>query len=177
LDLSTGTIGESDFENYGMGIFAQKPGVAIRSYLDKYGVTKKERIRVHIITKQFTKFFQKYKVTLPNGLGDPRGGTELTSSLFTERALTIQPYDGTTAPTIGGEIVDVTPVNGYLPTHYKYTQDNSRGLQNSFYYGCKLSGIVSIDGKPVVEEFISNPNTLTVNKFGRNSNEPILEVE
>lgn len=177
IDWLTSTIGESDLENYGLGLFMQKPGIAVRSYIDKYGVSRKERVRVNIITRQYTKFFQKYKVKLPNGLGDPRGGTEVTSSLATERLLTIQPFTGTTAPTIGGEIIQVEQVSGYLPTHYKYTQDNSTGLQNSFYNGCKLTGIVPIDGKPVVEEFISNPGTLTVNKFGRNSNEPILEVE
>lgn len=155
----------------------QKPGVAIRSYIDRYGNTKKERIRVNLITKQKEKYFTKFKVRLPNGLGDPRGGLEATSSLVTERVLSIQPYDGTTAPTTGGEIIDVLAIDGYLPTHYKFTQDNSTGLQNSFYNGCKITGISPIDGKPVVEEFISNPGALTVNKFGRSSNEPILEVE
>lgn len=177
IDWFTTTIGESDFEKYGFELYAQTPGVAIRNYIDRYGVPKKERVRVNIVTREYTKYFEKYKVTLPNGLADVRGGTEVTSSIVTERLLTVQPFQGTTAPSVGGEIISVEPVLGYLPSHYKFTQDNSTGLQNSFYYGCKLTGIVPIDGKPVVEEFISNPNTLTVNKFGRNSNEPILEVE
>ena len=177
VDWLTQTIGTSPLEDYGLGLFMQEPGIALRSYIDEYGIVKKERVRVNLLTRQYLKFYEKYKTRLPNGLADFRGGTEVTSSLVNERVLTIQPFTGTSNPTIGGEIVEVTPVYGYLPTHYKYTQDVSTGLQNSFYKGCKLTGIVAIDGKPVVEEFIGNPGTLKVNKFGRDSNEPILEVE
>ncbi len=177
VEWLTQTIGASTLEDYGLGLFMQEPGVAVRSYIDEYGFVKKERVRVNLLTRQYRKFYEKYKTRLPNGLADFRDGTEVTSSLVNERILTIQPFAGTTNPTVNGEIVEVTPVYGYLPTHYKYTQDVSTGLQNSFYKGCKLSGIVAIDGKPVVEEFIGNPGTLKVNKFGRDSNEPILEVE
>jgi hypothetical protein len=177
VDWLNTAIGTSDFENYGLGLYVEKPGFTIRNYRDSYGIQRKERVRVNLLTKKFTKYYEKYNVRLPNGLGDPRGGLQLTSSVFTENVLSIQPYDGTTTPVVGGEITAVTSVYGYLPTHYKYTQDNSTGLQNSFYYGCKLTGTSPIDGKPIVEEFISNPNTLVVNKFGRNTNEPILEVE
>jgi hypothetical protein len=34
-----------------------------------------------------------------------------------------------------------------------------------------------LDGSPPIETFVSNPNVLTVNKTGRNTSEPILEVD
>jgi hypothetical protein len=51
------------------------------------------------------------------------------------------------------------------------------GLQNSFFRGSKNTAATTIDGASPIETFISNPNILTVNKAGRNTSEPILEVE
>ena len=35
----------------------------------------------------------------------------------------------------------------------------------------------TLDGTPPVETFATNPNTLRVNKAGRDASEPILEIE
>lgn len=175
VDAYGTTVGASELERLGFGIYSED-GHAIRTYYAPNGTIKRDRVRVSLITRQYTSYFNKYK-TVVNGVGDPRGGFILTSSLQQETVLNIQPFTGTSFPTVGGEIVAVTPVNGYTSTHYKYVGDLSTGMENSFFRGCKLSGNSVIDGKPVVEEFNSNPNTLRVNKFGRDTNEPILEVE
>jgi hypothetical protein len=61
------------------------------------------------------------------------------------------------------------------------------GLQNSFYKGARYKSFYDVetnrtiwntlDGASPVETFVSNPNTLKVNKSGRDASEPILEVE
>lgn len=175
IDAYSTTVGASDLEKLGFGIYAEN-GYAIRTYYAQNGTIKRERVRVSLITRQYTKYFDKYK-TVVNGEGDLRDGFIATSSLQQETVLNIQPFTGTVFPAVAGEIVSVIPLNGYATTHYKYVGDLSTGMQNSFFRGCKLSGNSVIDGKPVVEEFNSNPNTLRVNKFGRDTNEPILEVE
>jgi len=119
----------------------------------------------------------KYKVVV-GGKGDPRGGMELTSSIYYETKLNIQPYSGSKVINAGtGSIVEVTPLSGYLPTHYRNTSDLTRGLENSFYRGSKNTAATTLDGSSPIETFVSNPNTLTVNRTGRSTSEPILEVD
>ena len=102
----------------------------------------------------------------------------LTSSVYFETNLNIQPFSGSKTINAGtGSIIEVTPLNGYLPTHYRNTTDLTRGLQNSFYNGSKNTAATTLDGSSPIETFVSNPNTLKVNKAGRSANEPILEVE
>jgi hypothetical protein len=173
-DINT-IVGQSDLETLGFGIYAQS-GSAIRTYFDKNGRRVKERVRVQLITEQKRRDVVKYKVVI-DGKGDPRGGTELTSSYYTEKTLNIQPFSGSTPPVIGGDIIDVKNVSGYTSTHYRNTTDLTRGLQNSFFKGCKNTSATTLDGSSPIETFVSNPNTLTVNRTGRNTAEPILEVE
>jgi hypothetical protein len=168
--------GQTDFETIGFGIYAQN-GHAIRTYFDENGRRVKERIKVDLVTEQKSREALKYKVII-NGKGDPRGGMELTSSIYYETKLNVQPYSTSKVINAGtGSIVTVQKVNGYLPTHYRNTSDLTAGLQNSFFKGSKNTSATTIDGASPIETFISNPNILTVNKTGRNTSEPILEVE
>jgi hypothetical protein len=168
--------GQTTFETVGFGIYAQN-GHAIRTYFDEKGRRVKERIKVDLITEQKSREALKYKIVI-NGKGDPRGGMELTSSIYYETKLNIQPYSTAKVINAGtGSIVQVKKVDGYLPTHYRNTSDLTRGLQNSFFRGSKNTAATTIDGASPIETFISNPNILTVNKAGRNTSEPILEVE
>mgnify|MGYP000859379515 CR=1 FL=1 len=174
-DLNT-IVGQSDYETIGFGIYAQN-GYAIRNYYDENNRVVKERIKVDLITEQ-----KRRDVVAPivkiNGQGDPRGGYYLTSSVYTETRLNIQPFSGSKVINPGtGSIIAVQKVDGYLPTHYRNTSDLTRGLQNSFYRGSKNTAATTLDGSSPIETFTSNPNTLTVNKTGRNTSEPILEVE
>ena len=50
--------------------------------------------------------------------------------------VTILPI-GSTPPSVGNEITEVIPLNGYFPTHYRYKNNLSQGLKNSFFEGSK----------------------------------------
>jgi hypothetical protein len=177
IDLGIETYGQTAYEMIGFGIYAQN-GNAIRTYFDKDNRRVTERIRVQLITEEKERMVTKFAVTASaNGLGDPRGGYISDIQTYTETKLNIQPFSGSTVPTIQGNIIAVKPVSGYLPTHYRNTSDLTKGLQNSFFKGSKNTAATTLDGTPPVETFVSNPNTLTVNRTGRNTSEPILEVE
>ena len=174
-DINT-IVGQSDYETIGFGIYAEN-GHAIRTYFDKDGRRVKERIRVDLIKEQ-----KRRDVVAPivkvNGKGDPRGGYYLTSSVYYETRLNIQPFSGSKVINAGtGSIVEVTHLDGYLPTHYRNTSDLTTGMMNSYFKGSKNTAATTLDGSSPIETFISNPTTLTVNKTGRNTSEPILEVE
>jgi hypothetical protein len=183
-DLNT-IVGQSDYETIGFGIYAQN-GYAIRNYYDENNKLVKERIKVDLITEEKRRDIVKFKEVI-GGKGDPRGGMILTSSVYYETSLNIQPYSGSKVINAGtGSIVEVKKLNGYLPTHYRNTSDLTTGMQNSFYKGSRYKSFIdkdnrtiwnTIDGAPPIETFTSNPNTLTVNKTGRTASEPILEVE
>ena len=131
-----------------------------------------------MVTEEKERIIQKFAITASaNGLGDPRGGYVSDIETYTETKLNIQPFSGSTVPTVKGNIIEVKNVDGYLPTHNKFTSDLTRGLQNSFFRGSKNTSATTLDGSSPIETFTSNPNTLRVNKTGRDSSEPILEVE
>ncbi|NBU81928.1 MAG: hypothetical protein EBS55_09810, partial [Flavobacteriaceae bacterium] len=177
IDLGTETYGQSEYETIGFGIYAQN-GNAIRTYFDKDNKRVTERVRVQLITEEKERIVTRFAITASaTGLGDPRGGYVSDVQTYTETKLNIQPFSGSIVPVVKNNIIAVKPVDGYLPTHYKNTSDLTRGLQNSFFKGSKNTAATTLDGTPPVETFVSNPNTLTVNRTGRNTSEPILEVE
>jgi len=169
-------VGQTDYENIGFGLYAQN-GHAIRTYFDKNGRRVKERVKVDLVKERKVRDIVKFKTTI-NGVGDPRDGMILTSSVYYETSLNIQPFSGSKVINAGtGSIVEVTPVSGYLPTHFRNTSDLTKGLENSFFRGSKNTAATTLDGTPPIEVFSTNPNTLKVNKAGRDASEPILEVE
>jgi len=176
-DINT-VVGQSDYETIGFGIYADN-GHAIRTYFDKDGRRVKERIRVDLVKEQKQRIVTKFAITASAiGLGDSRGGYISDIQTYYETRLNIQPFSGSKVINAGtGSIVEVTHLDGYLPTHYRNTSDLTRGLENSFFRGSKNTAATTLDGSSPIETFISNPNTLTVNKAGRNTAEPILEVE
>jgi hypothetical protein len=189
IDIMNGTqlVGQSAYEEIGFEIYAQS-GSAIRTYFNTDNKIIKERVRVNLVTEQKERIISKFAVTASaNGLGDPRGGFISDIQTYTETTLNIQPFSGSKVPTVSGNIISVQPIDGYLPTHYRNTSDLTTGLQNSFYKGSGYKFYIdtltdrriwdTLDGAPPVETFVSNPNTLTVNKTGRSTSEPILEVE
>ena len=80
-------------------------------------------------------------------------------------------------PSIGGDVIGITPLRGYFPTHYKYKNNLSEGLQRSYFKGSQQTTATTPDGLSPVETFSTNPNILRVAKTGRGSGEPILEVD
>ena len=169
-------VGQSDLELVGFGLFAQS-GSAVRTYFDKDRNVIKERIKVSIIKEKKTRQF-----TYLTGSASDRLYTAVGTETYYESYINIQPFTGSNGnvsvfPTTNEKIVEVTPVSGYLKTHFRNTSDLTRGLQNSFYRGSKNNASTTLDGSSPVETFITNPNTLRVNKAGRDASEPILEVE
>jgi len=175
LQNSNTIVGQSNYEEIGFGLYAQR-GVALRTYYNKDNVLTKERVKVNLVTTQKRRDIIVFNFA-PNGVGDPRGGYHVTSSVYNETELNIQPFSGSTPPVVTGNIISVNPVDGYLPTHNKYTSDLTTGLKNSYYLGSKNTAATTLDGTSPIETFATNPNTLKVNKTGRAANEPILEVE
>jgi len=169
--------GQDEFSDIGFGIFGED-GHAVRSYFDRFGKVAKERVLVSILKEKKEREFTYYQQG-----DDPRSGELTGTEVYYETRVNIQPFyqPGTTTPsslpTTNDRIVEVTPVRGYLPTHYKNTSDLTRGLENSYWRGCKNTSATTLDGTPPVEVFATNPNTLKVNKAGRDSSEPILETE
>ena len=183
---SNQVVGQSTYEEIGFGIYAEN-GTAIRTYFNTDNKIVKERIFVNLVTEQKERMVTKFAVTASaNGLGDPRGGYIADIESYTETTLNIQPFTSSfaatfgqisTIPVVGGNIISVKPVDGYLPTHYRNTSDLTTGMMNSYFKGSKNTAATTLDGSSPIETFVSNPNTLTVNKTGRSTSEPILEVE
>ena len=177
IDVINGTqlVGQSAYEEIGFEIYAQS-GSAIRTYFNTDNKIVKERVRVNLVTEQKSREILAYNIKV-GGKGDPRGGYYLTSSVYTETTLNIQPFSGSVIPEVKGKIIAVQPVNGYLPTHYRNTSDLTTGMMNSYFKGSKNTATTTLDGSSPIETFVSNPNTLTVSKTGRSASEPILQVE
>jgi hypothetical protein len=156
--------------NKGFGVWASGSHSQITE-LDLFGNLTKTRKKIFQIKEQ-------YKVDIPQNINltDPRVGTEYISQTLYRQKVTILDWDATN-PIVGGDIVEVTPLNGYFPSHYRNVGDLSTGLENSYFNGSKQTQLTTLDGGAPVVTFTTNPNTLKVNDTGRGSGEPILMVE
>ena len=180
IESSNQIVGGSKYEDIGFSVYCEN-GNAIYNHYDGAGNLIKERIKVYLVTTQYTKIIDLPLVVI-NGMSDLRGGTTPVTQSYSKTELVIQPFSGSITPTVGsmignGIITLVQPVSGYLPSHNRFVSDLSTGLQNSYYNGVENTILTTIDGASPVESFVTNPNTLKVNKAGRDISEPILEVE
>jgi hypothetical protein len=151
------------------GIYAEN-GRTIRTSFDGKGNRIKERLKVFQITEEYT-------VKVPTNISvDPSLGTELVEETRTRTKITFTSISGS-EPAVTGSITSVTPVDGYVGTHYRNTSDLTVGMENSFFKGSVQTDSSTIDGLPAVQTFTTNPNTLRVNEAGRGSGEPILFVD
>ena len=89
--------------------------------------------------------------------------------------VTVLPFSGSVD--VGGSVTEVTAVNGYLPTHYRYVNGLSEGMKRSFWKGSQQNASTTPDGLSPLEIFTTNPNVLKVANTGRGSGEPILIVD
>jgi hypothetical protein len=78
---------------------------------------------------------------------------------------------------VGNSINQVTAIDGYLPTHYRYVNNLGEGMIRSFWKGSIQNASKTPDGLSPVVTFTTNPNILRVAKTGRGSGEPILEAD
>ena len=182
LDFNNSTIIGLDpdgISTAGFGLGPATNGFILRTTREGNNY-KKEKLRVWIIKKE-KKFKQKIQL---NPLDKSLGTIVSQSAVRTKTIVSFTSPSGSIHPTgsLGqvdndGTIVQVTPLNGYLPTHHRNTSDLTTGLENSYFKGCKQTQATTIDGAPPVEIFTTNPNTLKVSDSGRGSGEPIIEIE
>ena len=162
----------------GFGLGPASNGFVVRTFRDAFNNYKKEKVRVWVIKKE-KKLKQKIQL---NPLDSSLGTIVSESAVRTKTIVSFTSPSGSVANSVGtidpdGTIVQVTPLNGYLPTHNKFTSDLTTGMENLYFKGCKQTQATTLDGTPPVEVFTTNPNTLKVSDSGRGSGEPILEIE
>ena len=163
-----------DLEN-GFGLFGSASH-AIVTTLDAKGNLTQSRKQVYLIKEAYTEsiYTQTDGYPLNTNQVFPKFGFVDTGK--TRLKITQLPF-GESAPTVGGDILDVTPLNGYFSTHYRNNNNLSNGLKKSFYEGSKQTTATTPDGLSPVETFTTNPNILRVADTGRGSGEPILIVD
>ena len=159
------------------GLYGEN-GNVIRTRLDVFNNFVKDRIKVYLLTEQYTELVPTTSSSLDGSrLSVPR----LEEVTKFRKKLNILPFTGSDGNELssseGGNIVDVEPLNGYFLSHYRYVGDLTTGLENSYFNGSKQTAATTLDGGPAVQTFTTNPNTLRVSDTGRGSGEPILEVD
>lgn len=159
----------------GFGLYGEN-GNAQRTYFDQFGNIQKDRVKVYLLKQSYTE-----DVPVNINQYDSSRGTELETVTKFRYKVNILPFTGSdgneTSSSIGGDIVEVTPLNGYFPLHYRNVGDLTTGLENSYFRGSKQTALTTPDGGDPVVTFTTNPNTLRVSDTGRGSGEPILQVD
>ena len=164
--------------NAGFGIGPATNGFIVRTTRDNFNNYKKEKLRVWVVKKE-KRFKQKVQL---NPLDSSLGTIVSESGLKTKTIVSFTSPSGSLTGSLGnidtdGTVVQVTALNGYLPTHQKNTTFLPAGMENLYFKGCKQTQATTLDGTPPIEVFTTNPNTLKVSDSGRGSGEPILEIE
>jgi hypothetical protein len=182
-DVFTSTqigMDKNSLANLGYGLYARNGNAIYRTFDGLFGNQEATGSRISAFLVKETK--SKNKKTQTSGYPTTTSGPVIYTMVTTTEDkyyVSILPFSGSIS--IGNDIVQVTPINGYLPTHYKFVNNLGEGMQRSFWGGSKqgiINGILTTpDGLPAVETFTTNPNILRVAKTGRGSGEPILEVD
>ncbi len=162
-------------ENAGYGLYAQE-GTGSISTIDIFGNVTSSRQLIFQVKEQFIEKVQVQTEGWPATTTNEPVKYEIQDVINHRYRVSVLPI-GSTPPTIGNNIVEVVPLNGYFPTHYRYKNNLSNGLRKSFFEGSVQSATTTPDGLDVVEIFTTNPNILRVANTGRGSGEPILEVD
>ena len=171
---------KNSLANLGYGLYAKRGNSIYRTFDDIFGNLETTGSRVSAFLVKESK--PKKKKTQTGGYPATTSGPVKYTTITTfedKYYVSLLPFSGSIS--LGNDVVQVTPINGYLPTHYKFTNGLGEGLQRSFWKGSKqgvINGVLTTpDGLPAVETFTTNPNILRVAKTGRGSGEPILEVD
>ena len=166
--------------NRGFGLYA-KHGTGIVSNYDplfgNYHPTSGSRKSIFLVKEQYSQKINTLVKGWPtNGavLGEAQKYEKVSVTKYKYKVSTL-PYSGSIS--IGNEVVEVTALNGYFPTHYRYKNNLGEGMIRSFWKGSQQTIGTTPDGLDPVETFTTNPNILKVAKTGRGSGEPILEVD
>jgi hypothetical protein len=184
----TGEVDSFNFESIGMdrnslanagfGVYGNHGVGVVRTFDGLFGNTEStgSRRNIYLIKQQYTKNVStqiKGYPTTGSLVGDRVVYADIPVINY-KYAVSLLPFSGSVVNS--SEIVSVTALNGYFPTHYRYGY-LPEGLRRSYYKGSIQDTTTTPDGLPAVETFTTNPNILRVAKTGRGSGEPILEVD
>ena len=154
----------------GFGLYG-KDSYSIRTRFDGRGNLIKDKVRVFKIKESYQE-----DVIININTNDSSMGTQVSEITKYKDKVVILSQSGS-APTVGGNVTEVTPLDGFFSTHYVNVGDLTSGMENSFFNGSKQTSATTLDGGSPVQTFTTNPNTLRVSDSGRGSGEPILEVD
>jgi len=162
--------------NIGYGLYAIRGNSVYRDYDGLFGNTETTGSRKSVFLVKETKSL-KQKVQTGGYPATTSGPVtyETITTYYDKYAVSILPFSGSIS--VAGDIVEVSAINGYLPTHYRFTNNLSEGMRRSYFNGSLQTAATTPDGLDPVETFTTNPNILRVAKTGRGSGEPILEVD
>jgi len=166
----------NSLSNIGFGLYAINGNAIYRTFDSVFGNTQVTGSRISAFLVKESKYINKK--TQVSGFPTTPSGPVVYENIITtydKYSVSILPFGGSIG--VGGDVTEVTPINGYLPTHYKFTNGLGEGLQRSYWKGSIQTAATTPDGLSPVETFTTNPNILRVAKTGRGSGEPILEVD
>jgi hypothetical protein len=165
--------------NAGFGLYAKKGNGLVRYWEGVFGnsETTGSRKSMFLVKEQYTEFEQVQISGYPVSGYQPGDQVKYRKQpvIRNKYRVSILPFSGSVV--IGNDVVEVQAINGYLPTHYRFKNNLSEGLQRSYFKGSYQTTATTPDGLSPVETFSTNPNILRVAKTGRGSGEPILEVD
>ena len=167
---------KNSLANLGYGLYAKNGNSVYRTIDSLFGNSETTGSRVSVFLVKEIKYLKTR--TQISGYPTTTSGPIVYDNIvmpYDKYSVSILPFSGSVS--VGGGIAEVTPVNGYLPTHYKFVNGLGEGLQRSYFKGSQQTTTTTPDGLSPVETFTTNPNILRVAKTGRGSGEPILEVD
>jgi hypothetical protein len=160
----------------GYGIYTPTEKHSIVTELDIFGNVTSSRQQVYLVKESYVEAVLTQTEGWPATTNNEQVKYEYVDVTKYRYKVSKLGY-GSADLTIGNDVVEVTPLDGYLPTHYRYKNNLSQGLKYSFFEGSKQTADTTPDGLPPVETFTTNPNILRVADTGRGSGEPILQVD
>ena len=165
--------------NAGFGLYGENGNAIVSTIQPIFGnyQTTGSRKSVFLVKEEYTTKVSTQTAGWPtNGAlpGEQVLYEDITSTNYRYK-VSILPFSGSIA--VGNQTTQVTSLNGYFPTHYKFVNNLSKGLQDSYFNGSLQTAATTPDGLDAVEIFTTNPNILKVANTGRGSGEPILIVE
>ena len=166
----------NSLSNAGFGLYAPTSATASVDTIDIKGNITSSRKLIFKTKEQYIEKISVQTKGYPATSNNEQVDYELQDVIKYRNKVTILPI-GSTPPSVGNDVTEVIPLNGYFPTHYRYKNNLSKGLQDSFFEGSKQTTATTPDGLGPVETFSTNPNILRVADTGRGSGEPILEVD
>ena len=146
--------------NAGFGLYAPIT-TGIVTKLDIFGNLTASREDIYLIKESYVETISTQTEGYPATSNNEQVKYEDVDVTKYKYKVSTIPYGGS-APAVGNNIVEVTPLFGYFPTHYRFKNNLPQGMKNSFFEGSKQTIDTTPDGLSPVETFTTNPNILRV---------------